>query len=104
MRAIILFTLLMLAGVAGGQPASKIDFRREVVPSLEARCFSCHSGNDAIASYRLDLRAEILGETTGKPLVKIGKSADSRLIHVVQGKIPNKVMPRKGPRLSEREI
>ena len=82
----------------------KIDFRRDVVPILDARCFSCHRGTDATASYRLDLRAELLGETTGKPLVKVGDSANSRLIHAVQGKIPNKLMPRKGPPLVPAEI
>jgi hypothetical protein len=85
-------------------PPEKIDFRRHVVPILEARCFSCHRGAEATASYRLDLRAELLGETTGKPLVKIGKSGDSRLIHAVTGKTPGKLMPRKGPPLAEREI
>lgn len=103
MRSIAIFTLLTASTIACAQPA-KIDFRRDVVPILEARCFECHRGNEAIASYRLDLRAELLGETTGKPLIKLGDAANSRLIHVVEGKIPNKVMPRKGPRLTEREI
>src|SRR5204862_11504 len=49
-------------------------------------------------------RAELLGETTGKPLVKIGKSDESRLIRAVTGKTPGKQMPRKGTALSEREI
>jgi hypothetical protein len=101
------FALLVFAcssALASAQTPSKIYFRRDVVPILETRCFSCHRGNDAIASYRLDLRAELLGETTGKPLVKPGDGANSRLLHVVQGKVPNKLMPRKGPRLTEREI
>ena len=99
------FLILFLIGSAAhAQPPAKIDFRRDVVPLLEAKCFSCHRGNEATASYRLDLRAELLGETTGKPLVKPGDAANSRLIHAVQGKIPNKSMPRKGPRLTEREI
>src|SRR5262249_25176890 len=61
-------------------------------------------GATATASHRLDLRAELLGETTGKPLVMIGKSEDSRLIHAVTGKTPGKLMPRKGPPLTERAI
>ena len=81
------------------QAPAKIDFRRDIVPILETRCFSCHRGNDAVASYRLDLRAELLGETTGRPLVKVGDAANSRLLHVVEGKVPIKLMPRKGPRL-----
>jgi len=103
MRRFALAVLLLTAGVGSAQTPAMIDFRRDVVPILESRCFSCHRGNDAIASYRLDLRAELLGETTGKPLVKPGDSANSRLIHAVTGKIPNRIMPRKGAPLSERE-
>lgn len=104
MRNLIAVIWLGIVGTASAQAPAKIDFRRDVVPILEARCFECHRGNEAIASYRLDLRAELLGETTGKPLVKIGKSAESRLIHVLEGKVPNKVMPRNAPRLPASEI
>jgi len=94
----------MFTPMVSAQAPGKIDFRRDVVPIFESRCFSCHRGNDAIASYRLDLRAELLGETTGRPLVRIGDAASSRLMHVVEGKVPGKLMPRKGPRLTEREV
>ena len=105
MKRFIVLMLIAGPGIASAQAQpARIDFRLDVVPILEARCFSCHQGNDAIASYRLDLRAELLGETTGKPLVKLGAGANSRLLHAVQGKTPNKLMPRKGPRLTEREI
>ncbi|MBI1829965.1 MAG: PSD1 domain-containing protein, partial [Planctomycetes bacterium] len=100
---LMLFLALAISSTADAQSA-RVDFRRDVVPILESRCFSCHRGVDATASFRLDLRAELLGETTGKPLVKIGKSAESRLIHAVTGKTPGKRMPRKGPPLSEREV
>ncbi len=104
MRGFPAILMFVVVGQAAAQTSAKIDFRRDVVPILEARCFECHRGNEAIASYRLDLRAELLGETTGKPLIKIGDAANSRLILAVQGKIPNKLMPRKGPRLTQREI
>ncbi|MBM3997707.1 MAG: DUF1553 domain-containing protein [Planctomycetes bacterium] len=100
---LMLFVVSASASTADGQSA-RIDFHRDVLPILDAKCFSCHRGADATASYRLDLRDELLGETTGKPLVKLGKSAESRLIHAVTGKTPGKLMPRKGPPLSEREI
>ena len=103
-RYIFIFLGCLGAAPIHGQPPMKIDFRRDVVPILDVRCFSCHRGTEATASYRLDLRAELLGETTGKPLVKVGDSAKSRLILAVQGKIPNKLMPRKGPLLTPREI
>src|SRR6476646_4580786 len=79
---------------------AKVDFRRDVYPLLKNRCFQCHQGVNATSGYRLDLRAELLGETTGKPLVVIGDSAKSQVIQVVMGKVPGKVMPRKAPRLN----
>jgi hypothetical protein len=104
-RVLALITLTIYASMVGASPPpEKVDFRRDVVPILESRCFGCHRGADATASYRLDLRAELLGETTGRPLVKIGKSADSRLIQAVTGKTPGKLMPRKGKPLTEDEI
>src|SRR5260370_15894493 len=104
-RILSLLVVLLSGASAFSDPApEKIDFRRDVVPILEARCFACHRGAAATASYRLDLRAELLGETTGKPLVKLGSSGDSRLIHAVTGKAAGKLMPRKGPPLTGREI
>lgn len=87
-------------------PASSqnIDFRRDIFPLLTNRCFGCHHGVDARARYRLDLRAEVLGETDGRVAVKIGDSERSRLIHLVAAQAGNKVMPPKGPRLSGAEI
>src|SRR6516162_2369044 len=105
-RILSLLVVLHSGGSAFSDPPQpeKIDFRRDVVPILESRCFACHGGAAPTASYRLDLRAELLGETTGKPLAIIGKSGDSRLIHAVTGKTPGKLMPRKGPPLTVREI
>jgi hypothetical protein len=86
-------------------PAKKrVDFRRDIYPLLQTHCFRCHRGNSASSGYRLDLRAELLGQTGGKPLVKPGNSAASRLIHLVSGLVPDKVMPRRGPRLSAAQV
>jgi mono/diheme cytochrome c family protein len=85
------------------QPA-KVDFRRDVYPILKGHCFPCHQGSDASSGYRLDLREEILGETNGHPMVKLGRSDESRLIALVTGAVKNKVMPLKGKRLTEPQI
>ncbi len=82
----------------------KIDFRRDIYPLLEGRCFKCHQGRDAASGYRLDLRAELLGETGGEPLVQIGKSGQSKLVHMITGAVPGKRMPPKGERLTPEQI
>jgi hypothetical protein len=101
-----LFTATLLADPPGLPPATTgaVDFRRDIYPLLTARCFKCHRGAEATAGQRLDLRAEILGESNGHPLAVPGESAKSRLIHVVAGMVPGKLMPRKGERLTAREI
>jgi hypothetical protein len=84
--------------------ARRIDFRRDVYPLLKSRCFKCHQGARARAGYRLDLRDEILGKTKGQPLVRVGGSAQSRLIHLVAGAVPDKTMPENGRRLTANEV
>ncbi len=100
---------LLLGAAARAQslppPAAKpVDFGRDVLPILKQHCFACHQGRAASAAYRLDQRAELLGETTGKPLVKVRRSGDSRLIQLVAGLVPDKVMPRDGDRLAPAQI
>jgi mono/diheme cytochrome c family protein len=81
-----------------------VDFGRDVRPILEAHCFRCHRGADASSGYRLDRRAEILGEGDGEPLAVVGKSAESLLIHLVSGVRDGEVMPPKGQRLSTAQV
>ena len=81
-----------------------VDFAGDVFPILKKHCFACHQGQDASSGYRLDQRADILGETDGKVLAKIGDSANSRLIHLVAGRVPGKRMPAKGEPLSAEQI
>jgi hypothetical protein len=107
----VLTSCLFLAGVvqsfadeANRAKPAKIDFRRDVFPILSRRCWECHLGGDASAGLRLDVREEWLGETTGRPLVVIGKSQKSRVIEVVEARDPKIVMPAEGERLKPSEI
>lgn len=58
-------------------------FRERVYPLLKSRCFECHAGPDSESGIRLDVLAELLGQSTGEPLAMPGKAAASRLIEVV---------------------
>ena len=108
-RAIVM-ALIVAASVASfaDEPtpakSSKLDFRRDVFPILSRRCWECHLGGDASGGIRLDVREEWLGETSGRPLVVIGKSAKSRVIEVVEARDPKIVMPAEGERLKPAEI
>jgi hypothetical protein len=82
----------------------KVDFRRDVYPILKRHCFACHKGETPSSGHRLDVRAELLGETNGKPLVKPNNSAESLLIHLVAGADPKKIMPARGERLTDAQI
>jgi hypothetical protein len=97
-------SLTILPPVRADDGPRRVDFRRDVVPILQAHCFECHRGKSAAAGFRLDQRADLLGETTGKPLVKPGHAADSRLIKAVTGQTPNRVMPKDAPRLAPAQI
>jgi hypothetical protein len=81
-----------------------VSFRQDVYPLLAARCFRCHRGPNPSSGHRLDLRAELLGEDNGRPLVRPGASARSRLIQLVAGVAGDKVMPPRGPRLSAAQV
>lgn len=81
-----------------------VDFGKQVAPLLRDRCFRCHEGRDARARVRLDLRAELVGETGRTPLVVIGKSAASRLIELISGQDPTLPMPPDGPKLTKDEV
>ncbi len=84
--------------------STKLDFRRDVFPILSRRCWECHLGGDTSSGIRLDVRGEWLGETTGRPLVVLGKSGKSRVIEVLEGRDPKVVMPAEGDRLKPAEI
>ena len=92
------------AVVVAAPQSDKVDFRRDVFPILSRRCWECHLGGDASSGIRLDVRDEWLGETSGRPLVVVGKSHRSRVIEVVESRDPKVVMPAEGERLKAAEI
>jgi len=83
----------------------KIDFGRDVLPLLTARCFDCHGPDSQESGLRVDRRDVLLkGGDSKQPAVVPGKSDASRLITLVSGKDPKRVMPPDGKRLTDREV
>lgn len=70
-----------------------IDFSHDVYPLLKSRCFKCHAGDKPESGYRLDVRNEILGYSTGDPLAEPGKARSSRLLEKVTESNPEDRMP-----------
>jgi hypothetical protein len=81
-----------------------VDFRRDVHPILSARCFKCHTGKEPSSGVRLDDLDEITGESTGAPLVTVGRSAENRLIELVEGRDKSLRMPPTGDPLPAAQI
>jgi len=71
----------------------EVDFAHDVYPLLKANCFECHAGDKPESGYRLDVRNELLGYSTGDPLAEPGKARSSRLLEKVTHANPEKRMP-----------
>ncbi len=105
--------LLLLASAAHADPGAfpaiaKVDFRRDVLPVLSAKCFHCHGPDDKAreAKLRLDVREDALKERDGfRPLVP-GHPEQSEVIDRITTKDEDDVMPppKKDKPLSAAEV
>jgi len=81
-----------------------VDFARDVLPVLKARCFSCHGPEKQRGGLRLDRQAEALeGGDSGKVLLP-RNSAKSLLWQRVASKEKSRRMPPSGEPLSEKQL
>ena len=85
--------------------ARKVSYETDVKPILERSCYRCHQGVKHKGDLRLDRKSAALrGGESGQVLLP-GKSAESRLIHLVAAVDPKKAMPPGGKkRLSAAEV
>ncbi len=108
--------VVMSAGAAAAAPkeydisklppaaSTPVDFTRDVQPLLTDRCVKCHGPEKQKADLRLDVKSRAMrGGDSGK-VIEPGKSAESRLIHLVAGLEEDAVMPPKGERLTAEQI
>ena len=106
---------VLFAGVVGGLPASadssklppaatrQINFDHDVKPVIE-RCYACHGPQQQMNGLRLDRPGDAERGGYSGPAIVPGKSAASRLIHLVAGLEKDIVMPPVGDRLTSAEI
>jgi mono/diheme cytochrome c family protein len=81
-----------------------VDFEREVRPLLARRCYACHGPGKQAGGLRLFRRQDALLGGDGGTILVPGKSAESRLLAYVEGRVEGKVMPPVGPRLTAAEV
>ncbi len=81
-----------------------VDFVKDIQPLLAQNCHRCHGAQRAEADLRWDLKESALKGSDHGPVIVPGKSAESRVVHLVAGVDPNNVMPKKGERLTAGQV
>ncbi|MBB5036263.1 PSD1 and planctomycete cytochrome C domain-containing protein [Prosthecobacter dejongeii] len=94
------FSLFILAFSS----AQAVDFVADIQPIFEQRCYGCHGSNKQEAAFRLDHKPSALKGGDFGLAIKPRHSADSILVHAIEGRNPKMKMPRKGDPLSPEEI
>ncbi len=85
-------------------PAAVPDFNRDIHPIFESKCFSCHGPRKQKGGLRLDNKTAAMQGGDSGPVIIPGKASGSKLIQLVSGEDPDKIMPAKGERLSSTQI
>jgi ankyrin repeat protein len=99
---VALFVVSTTALVQTSQPASPVDFQRDVQPIFRDHCVSCHGPGQAMNGFRLDRRADAMRGGTQTDIGP-GNAEGSRLYHRVAGTSLGQQMPPGAP-LSEEQI
>ena len=88
----------------GALAAETVDYVKQVKPLLTQRCGSCHGALKQEAELRLDAASLIRAGGQSGPAAIAGKSAESPLIHAVEGSNGVTRMPLEGTPLAADEI
>ena len=87
-------TISALAFSTSAARSADIDFKRDIAPILENRCWGCHGEDEQESGLRLDRRAFMLkGGDSGLAAIVPGKLDKSYLIEVVRHLDPDVKMP-----------
>ena len=104
MRIVQILLLIPMATLSAAEPKS-VDFNNDVRPIFTAHCAKCHAGKNERGGLKLDdPKAALAGGNSGPAYVP-GKSAESRLIHLVTAMKSDEVMPPgEAKKLTKNEI
>jgi mono/diheme cytochrome c family protein len=85
-------------------PGEPVDFRKQIVPILEHRCFNCHQGRNRKSGLSVASEKEILsGGSKQGPAAIPANSAESPLVQYLRGEKQPR-MPFNGPALPADQI
>ena len=85
--------------------ADNVDFKRDIAPILEERCWACHGEDEQESDLRLDLRAHMLrGGDSGLAAIVPGKPEKSYLMEVIKHLDPKVKMPPDEDKLPAEQI
>jgi mono/diheme cytochrome c family protein len=97
--------LIALLGLVPRAGAAGVDFKRDIQPIFEQRCYECHGEKRQKGGIRFDRKSTVFeGGDSGKPLILTNKPAESPLLVRVTTDDPDEVMPPKGEKLTEAQI
>ncbi|HEY0548560.1 MAG TPA: PSD1 and planctomycete cytochrome C domain-containing protein [Verrucomicrobiae bacterium] len=104
-RSVLIILFIAFTATSSSRAAAKLDFKRDVQPIFEQRCYECHGEKKQKSGLRLDRRAAVFqGGDSGKPAIIGGKSSESPLLQRLTSKDADEMMPPKGEPLSEAQV
>jgi hypothetical protein len=103
-RLLVLAWICSPVGDVASGPARRVDFARDVRPILVQHCLGCHGPSKQKGGLRFDRRAAAIKGGDSGPAIVPGKAGESLLVQLTSGLEEDRVMPPKGPRLSEQKV
>ena len=86
-------------------PAARpVDFVKDIKPLFDAACVQCHAKGKTKGGLSLETRELLLKGGDSGPAIVPGKSADSRMVHLVAALDPQNVMPIKGTKWTAEQV
>ncbi len=106
---VLLLVQALIASAVAAQtlpdPAKvQVDFSRDIEPIFQKHCQGCHGARQQMSGLRLDHPDAVSKGGYSGAAIRPGNSAGSRLIQMVAGLVPGKVMPMGGPLLSAEQV
>ena len=85
----------VLARPAAAPATVRPDFDRDVIPVLQEHCLSCHGTSDPEGDLVMESYEDLMKGGTHGPPVAPGRSEESRLVMMVEGRTKPKMPPKR---------